>query len=114
VSEAVAPVVVAQSLVVQPAAQWGLYPVPRDPEAFVPIDLWLSSAAYFEPGSMRASVNGNVVRVDFDYLGNAPVSAPGVATRKSVCAAPKLGLRRDSKRTMVKIARRCCIIDILS
>jgi hypothetical protein len=34
----------------------------------------VKSAAYFDPRSMRASLSGNVVRVDFDYSPSAPAS----------------------------------------
>lgn len=72
----VAALVVKQQLVVAPPARWGVYLVPREPQAFVPTDVLVASAVYFEPGSMRATVNGNVVRVDFDYVGNAGVGGP--------------------------------------
>jgi hypothetical protein len=74
--------VVKQEVVVLPPARWGLYLVPRAPTAFAPTDVLVSSAVYLSPGSMQASVNGNVIRVDFDYDGHAPVGSrmsPGLA-----------------------------------
>lgn len=68
-----APQVVTQSLAVVPPEKWGLYLVPREPEAFSATDVLLRSAVYFEPGSMRVTQNGSVLRIDFDYHGNAPV-----------------------------------------
>lgn len=70
-----APQVVSQSLAVVPPERWGLYLVPREPEAFTATDVLLRSAVYFEPGSMRVTQNGSVLRVDFDYHGNAPVGS---------------------------------------
>ncbi|HYC38806.1 MAG TPA: hypothetical protein VEC19_20430 [Usitatibacter sp.] len=71
-----APHVVTQNLAVVPPASWGLYLIPKAPEAFAPADVMLRSAAYFEPGSMRVSTNGNVIRIDFDYRGDAPAGGP--------------------------------------
>lgn len=67
------PQVFSQALAIAPPEQWGIYLTPREPDAFALTDVLISSAAYFEPGSMRATVNGNVIRVDFDYRGDAPV-----------------------------------------
>jgi hypothetical protein len=67
------PKVVTQSLAVAPPENWGIYLIPRAPEAFEPTDVLIRSAAYFEPGSMQVTTNGNVVRVSFDYRGDAPV-----------------------------------------
>lgn len=61
---------------VVPPEKWGLYLIAREPQAFTATDVLLRSAAYFEPGSMRVTQNANVLRVDFDYLGNAPVGSP--------------------------------------
>ena len=70
------PQVITQSLAVVPPEKWGLYLIPREPEAFAPTDVMLRSAVYFEPGSMRVTQNGSVLRIDFDYHGNAPVGSP--------------------------------------
>jgi hypothetical protein len=61
---------------VAPVPEWSAYVRPRTPEAFEPFSVVVHSAAYFDPVSMRASVAGNVIRVDFDYDGNAPVGGP--------------------------------------
>lgn len=79
--------VVKQQMFVAPPARWGVYLIPREPQAFVPTDVLVSSAVYFEPGSMRATVSGNVVRVDFAYIGNAGVGGripPGTAAVAAV------------------------------
>ena len=81
-----APQVITQSLAVVPPEKWGLYLVPRAPEAFAPTDVMLRSAVYFEPGSMRITQNGPVIRVDFDYHGNAPVGSPTPAGTTSYAA----------------------------
>ena len=82
-----APQVITQSLAVVPPEDWGIYLIPRAPEAFIPTDVMIRSAAYFEPGSMRVTQNGNVIRVDFDYLGNAPVGGPTPSGTTSYAAA---------------------------
>lgn len=89
----VAAVVVSQSLVVTPPRAWDIYLVPREPRAFVPTEVLIRSAVYFEPGSMQVTVNGNVVRVDFDYRGDAPVGGPMPRGTVSFAAArmPALG-----------------------
>lgn len=71
-----APKVVMQSLAVAPPERWGIYLIPKAPEAFEPTDVMIRSAAYFEPGSMQVTANGNVIRVSFDYRGDAPVGGP--------------------------------------
>ena len=92
-SPAQAPQVVTQSLAVVPPEKWGLYLIPREPEAFAATDVMLRSAVYFDPGSMRVSQNGSVLRIDFDYLGNAPVGSPTPPGTTSFAALrlPSLG-----------------------
>ena len=70
-----APQVISQTLAVVPPEKWGLHLIPREPEAFTATDVMIRSAVYFEPGSMRVTQNGNVLRVDFDFHGNAPVGS---------------------------------------
>lgn len=85
------PQVVTQSLAVAPPENWGIYAVPQEPQAFAPIDALVRSAVYFEPGSMQVSVSGSVIRVDFDYHGNAPVGAatpPGTTSFAAVRVPP--------------------------
>lgn len=73
---AIAPQYVTRTLAVVPPERWGIYAVPRQPQAFEPTEALIRSAAYFEPGSMRVSMSGNTIRVDFDYRGDAPVGGP--------------------------------------
>ena len=68
------PKTVQTTLAVVPPSAWGIYTVPVQPQAFADTHVMVKSAAYFDPKSMRASVSGNVVRVDFDYRGDAPSS----------------------------------------
>jgi hypothetical protein len=70
-----------------PPMEWGAYVVPKEPRAFEPVEVTIRSAVYFDPASMRASINGNVVRVDFDYLASAPAIAAtpaGMSTSANV------------------------------
>jgi hypothetical protein len=79
---AAAPRTVSTSMPVVPPSSWGIYAVPREPDAFTPLYAVVRSAAYYDPMTMRASVSGNVVRVDFDYYADAPTggAAPSGAT----------------------------------
>jgi hypothetical protein len=74
--------VVSGAFGVAPPDAWGIYTVPAQPQAQRPIDVVLRSAVYFDPSTVRASVSGNVIRVDFDYYADAPVggSTPSGAT----------------------------------
>lgn len=65
-----APTVATSNLPVMPPAEWGVYVVPKAPRAHEAIDVVVRSAAYFDPRTMTVTKTGNVVRVDFDYLGN--------------------------------------------
>jgi len=63
--------------------------VPAQPQAFQPAEVLVHSAAYFDATTLRSTVMGNVVRVDFDYDGNAPVvsgqsAPPGMTSFASV------------------------------
>lgn len=80
------PQLFSRTLAVAPPERWGLYLIPREPEAFAPTDVMIRSAAYFDPGSMQASVAGNVIRVDFDYRGDASVGGPIPAGMTSFAA----------------------------
>lgn len=84
---AAAPQVTTQSLAVVPPERWGIYLIPQAPEAFAPTDVLIRSAAYFEPGSMQVTANGSVIRVDFDYRGDAPVGSPVPPGMTSFAAA---------------------------
>lgn len=86
-----APKVLSANLPVMPPAEWGIYSVPREPSAQSPTQALIRSAAYFDPASMRASVSGNVVRVEFTYRGDAPATGstpPGMTTFASVQLPP--------------------------
>lgn len=62
---------------VVPPSEYGLYMVPMEPQAWAPTEVMVKSAVYFDPASMRATVDGsNLIRVDFDYYGDAPVGGP--------------------------------------
>ena len=72
-----APKVLTGSLAVVPPGSWGIYTVPSEPLAYSPTNVTIKSAAYFDPSSMRATVSGNLVRVDFVYSNTAPTSGSG-------------------------------------
>lgn len=61
------------NIAVVPPADWGLYTVPKQPHANDNVQMTVRSAAYFDPSSMRVSISGNTVRVDFTYRASAPV-----------------------------------------
>jgi hypothetical protein len=84
--------VVSANVPVMPPQDWGIYTVPREPLAFTPAQATIRSAAYFDPATMKATVSGNVVRVDFVYRSDAPAAGttpPGMSTFGSV-AMPAL------------------------
>ena len=66
---------------------WGIYSVPADPDAFAPINAVVRSAVFYDTASLRATVTGNVIRVDFDYHPDAPTGGaapPGTTSYGSV------------------------------
>lgn len=71
------PQVVSTSLAVRPPDAWGIYMVPAQPLAFQASEVMVRSAAYFDAATLRATVMGNVIRVDFAYDGQAPVATGG-------------------------------------
>ena len=84
--------IVNTTLAVMAPQEWGVYPVPREPLGFSAAYATLRSAVYFDPASMRATVQDNVVRLDFVYKEDAPaigVTPPGMVTTASV-AMPTL------------------------
>jgi hypothetical protein len=86
-----APKVVNGTIAVAPPSEWGIYTVPREPQAYAPVQATIRSAAYFEPASMRVTLSGNVVRVEFAYRADAPAfgSTPaGLSTFGSVALPP--------------------------
>jgi hypothetical protein len=87
-----APKVVETNVAVVPPSEWGIYSVPREPHAYAPAQALIRSAAYFDPATMRATLSGNVIRVEFTYKNDAPVmgaTPPGMSTFGSV-ALPAL------------------------
>ena len=70
------PQVTTSNMPVMPPANWGIYSVPQDPDAFTSLYASIRSAAYFDPASMRATVSGGTVRVDFTYYATSPASGP--------------------------------------
>ena len=87
-----APLVVSSSLAVVPPGAWGVYTLPAEPQARAATKAVVKSAAYIDPSSMRASLSGNVVRVDFVYSPQPPGTGPvadGMAMYGSV-AMPNL------------------------
>lgn len=71
------PQVTSTTLTVKPPGEWGIFMVPTQPLAFQPAEVVVRSAVYFR--AMRAALVGNVIRVDFDYDGEAPYVAGGTA-----------------------------------
>src|SRR5688572_14241704 len=86
-----APTVVTTNVPVVPPSEWGIYSVPREPRARSSTQATIRSAAYFDPASMRATVSGNVVRVEFIYKDDAPATGAtpaGMTTYGSVEVPP--------------------------
>ena len=63
-----APKLASTSIAVIPPGPYGLYTVPVDPQAYASTRVMVKSAAYFDPASMRVTVSGKVIRVDFVYM----------------------------------------------
>ncbi|MDQ3027077.1 MAG: hypothetical protein M3R58_11325 [Pseudomonadota bacterium] len=81
------PQIVNQTFAVMPPQAYGVYLVPQAPGAWEAANVVLRSAVYFDASTLRASVNGNVIRVDFDYDPDAPVGGalpPGYTSFASV------------------------------
>ena len=82
-----APQVVTTNVPVLAPDAWGIYSVPQNPDAYAPVSAVVRSAVYYDPSTMRATVSGGVIRVDFDYYGNAPTAGaapPGSTSYGSV------------------------------
>ena len=73
------PQVVTTNLPVVPPADWGIYSIPQNPDAYQGLSVMVRSAVYYNPSTMRTTVSGNVIRVDFDYDGDAPTGGPAPA-----------------------------------
>lgn len=72
------PQVTASTIEVPAPPEYGLYLLPREPEALRTATVLIHSGAYFDPRSVRMSMAGNVVRVDFDFT-DIPVGRPAPA-----------------------------------
>jgi hypothetical protein len=94
-----APQTLERGFAVVPPQALGMTLVPRVPGAWEALNVVLRSAVYFDPATLRAAVNGNLVRVDFDYAPNAPVSAgPGPEGFSAFGAAAVEGLAPGAYR----------------
>ena len=80
------------SIPVTPPGDWGVYAVPGAPGAFEPWRAMVRSAVYYDPATLRATVSGGVIRVDFDYYANAPISTPAPAGSTSYGSVALAGL----------------------
>jgi hypothetical protein len=81
------PTILETNVPVVPPGEWGVYSVPQEPLALAKTAAVIRSAAYFDPASMRVSVAGNVIRVDFTYRSDAPAGGPppaGLTTFASI------------------------------
>lgn len=92
------PQIVNGMAAVVPPDAWGVYNVPRAPQPFLASDAVVRSAAYFDAASMRATVSGNTIRVDFDYDAAAPVGSPPPAGMTSFASVRIPGLAPGSYR----------------
>jgi hypothetical protein len=86
------PVFAATKLVVSAPRDWGAYVVPLEPRAFEDLALVIHSAAYFDPRTLRATITGETVRVDFDYLGTTPEPGAAPAGMTRTASIPVGGL----------------------
>lgn len=87
-----APQTLTTSIPVLPPSDWGVYSVPGAPGAFEPWRALVRSAVYYDPATLRASVSGGVIRVDFDYYADAPLASPAPAGATSYASVPVSGL----------------------
>ena len=67
------PQVASSGISVAAPTEWGVFAVPQQPAAFEPMQVTVTSAAYFDPATLHAIVIGNTVRIDFDYYQYSPV-----------------------------------------
>jgi serine protease len=77
----------ATGVPVVPPQDWGIYTVPAQPLASDRVQMVIRSAVYFDPSTMKASVSGNTVRVEFAYHATAPVGGavpPGMTSFASI------------------------------
>ncbi|MGZ5035777.1 MAG: hypothetical protein ACXWG8_05345 [Usitatibacter sp.] len=74
-----APRVVTTNVPVLAPDAWGIYSVPQNPSAYTPMWATVRSAVYYDSASLRATISNGVIRVDFDYYGDAPTGGPAPA-----------------------------------
>lgn len=89
---------VTSNIPVLPPSDWGVYAVPGAPGAFEPWRALVRSAVYYDPATLRATVNGGVIRIDFDYYADAPLSVAPPAGATSYGSVPVAGLAPGSYR----------------
>ncbi len=87
-----APQVITTNVPVLAPDAWGIYSVPQSPDAYTPMWAMVRSAVYYDPASMRASVSNGVIRVDFDYYGDAPTAGAAPAGSTSYGSVKLPGL----------------------
>ena len=87
-----APQLITSNVPVLAPTAWGIYPVPQNPDAYATTWATVRSAVYYDGATMRATIAGNVIRVDFDYYGNAPTSGAAPAGATSYGAVKIAGL----------------------
>lgn len=84
-----APVGTAYStLRVAPPTQPGLYTVPRAPHSLSLTQVLLNSATHVDTTTLRVSMAPELIRVDFEFLPNAPVTGPAPAGYAPYVASP--------------------------
>ena len=71
------------NLPVLPPPEYGVYPVPKEPNANEDVSIAVRSAAYFDPASLKVSFNTRTIRVDFVY-GTPPAGSSGWQTWGSI------------------------------
>jgi len=79
--------VTTTNLPVLPPSSYGIYSVPMNPRAYDNVGIVIRSAAYFDVGSMHATVAPNSIRVDFTFNGSLSGPPPaGMQTYGTVSA----------------------------
>lgn len=92
-----APVQVATSnLPVVPPSAMGVYSVPQYPDAYAATQVMVRSPFLYDPTSMKATVSGNVIRVDFNFYGDAPIGGAAPAGSTSYGSVQVAGLAPGS------------------
>src|ERR1700681_1998821 len=93
-----APQLVTANVPVLAPAAWGIYSVPQNPAAYAPTWAEVRSAVYYDPTTMRATITGNVIRIDFDYYGTAPTAGAAPAGSTSYGSVKLAGLAPGNYR----------------